>query len=171
MNATAIAPLRLRAHGFTLLEVLVVMALILIVLGMAVLRLDDAGQRRVQASAERLSLALEAARDTAIYSGQTLAFSSDGRGYQFWRGNDQQHSWQRFDGEPPLSAYTLPAEVFIVQQRVNTRDRALGERLVFSPDGLSEPFEIRLQAEQSQRLVQSDALGRIHISEGEQAAP
>lgn len=152
-----------RHHGFTLLELLAVMALLLIVLGIAVVRLDDGGERLVRNTAEELSIRLEAARDEAVYSGRPVAFSSDGAGYQFWLGDSARQQWLGMPAGSELRPKTLPGDVQLLQQEVNGRARPLGERLVFNADGLSEPFSLLLQGGQARLRVVGDALGRIGV--------
>lgn len=152
-----------RMRGFTLLELLAVMALLLIVLGIAVVRLDDSGERLTRGVAEQLSIRLEAARDEAVYSGRPVAFSSDGAGYQFWLGDTGRQQWVAMPANSELRPKTLPGEVRVLQQTVNGRARPLGERLVFNADGLSEPFSLLLQGDQARLQVVADALGRISV--------
>jgi general secretion pathway protein H len=150
-------------RGFTLLELLIVMAVILIIIGLAVVRLDDSGRRVTQANAEQLSLTLEAARDLAVYSGKPVAFSSDGVGFQFWRNDEKQRKWVALTDEKALSPRSLQNEVQLLEQTVNNKPQALGERVIFAADGLSEPFSLTLQGGNARVRVSADALGRISI--------
>lgn len=152
-----------RAKGFTLLEILVVMAIVVVVLGVAVARLEDSGERNTQGEADRLSVALEAARDDAIYSGSQVAFSTDGSGYQFWVGDDRQGRWQSLADASTLAPGRLRHEVKITAQYVNGRKQRLGQRLVFSADGLSEPFSLLLEGGHARYQVASDVLGQINV--------
>ena len=154
-----------RAAGFTLLEILVVMAVVLVIIGLAVVRFDDSGLRATHANAERLSIALESARDTAIYSGKPVAFSSDGAGYQFWHSDEMQHKWLAMTDQTALLPRKLQSDVHLQQQFVNDKAQALGERLVFSADGVSEPFTLVLEGGQAQVKVISDVLGRITVED------
>jgi general secretion pathway protein H len=153
-----------RYRGFTLLELLVVLAIVAVIIGLAAVRFEDSGARDTLASAEHLSIALESARDGSIYSGVPVAFSSDGVGYQFWRGDDKQHKWIALSENADLAAQKLKHDVQIVKQIVNGNERPLGERLVFQSDGLSEPFILLLQGGKSRVQIQADALGRISIT-------
>jgi len=146
------------------------MAVVLVVMGLAVVRFDDSGLRVTHTNAERLSLALESARDTAIYSGKPVAFSSDGVGYQFWRNDELQHKWLALADENHLAARKLQGDVRIQQQLVNGKAQALGERLVFSADGLSEPFSLILEGGLAHVKVMSDALGRITVEDLQEEA-
>lgn len=159
-----------RAAGFTLLELLAVMAVVMVIIGLAVVRFDDSGQRATRASAERLSIALESARDAAIYSGRPVAFSSDGAGYQFWRSDDMQHKWLALTDQSALLPRKLQSDVRLQQQFVNDKAQALGERLVFSADGVSEPFTLVLAGGQAHVKVISDVLGRISVEDAQDEA-
>lgn len=154
-----------RADGFTLIEILVVMALLLIVAGLAMVKLDDGGERVTRKIAEELSLRLEAARDEAVYAGQAVAFSSDGLGYKFWLGDSNRRQWFAAPAGSELAPRTLQNEVRIVSQFVNGKARPLGDRLVFSADGMSEPFRLILEGGSRQIAVEGDALGRVSIKE------
>ena len=148
--------------GFTLIEILVVMAIITVMLSVTVLRLEGSDASRVKHAAESLGLALEKARDTATISGHSIAFSSDGRAYQFWQSTQNLGEWavNKADG---LEAHALNEKVHITDLRINAKSRPLGERLVFSPDGVSDSFDIFLQAGQSRVRVSMDVMGRIEI--------
>lgn len=159
---------RLRAAaGFTLIEILIVMSLLLIVAGLAVVRLDDGGERATRRQAEELTMRLEAARDEAVYGGQPIAFSTDGENYQFWAGDTARQQWFAAGSSGELGPRRLGAEVRIVAQAVSGRDRPLGERIVFTPDGVSEPFLLRLKGGRSLVEVEGDALGRVGIREAQ----
>ncbi len=156
---------RVRQQGFTLIEILVVMALLLIVAGLAVVKLDDNGERATRKVAEELSIRLEAARDEAVYAGQPVAFSSDGEGYKFWQGDTARKQWIAAPAGSELSPRTLQGQVRIVRQIANGKERPLGDRLVFSADGMVEPFMLVLEGGKTQLAVEGDALGRITIKE------
>jgi len=134
-----------------------------------VVRFDDSGLRATRTSAERLSIALESARDTAIYSGKSLAFSSDGTGYQFWRSDEMQHKWLALTDQTALLPRKLHNDVRIQRQFVNDKVQPLGERLVFSADGILEPFALVLEGGQARVRVVGDVLGRITVEDFQDA--
>jgi general secretion pathway protein H len=154
-----------RSRGFTLIEVLVVTVLLLIVAGLAMVKLDDGGERATRKVAEELSIQLEAARDEAVYAGQSIAFSSDGLGYKFWLGDSSRRQWFAAPAGGELSPRTLQNNVRIVSQIVNGKERPLGDRLVFSADGMVEPFRLVLEGGTRQIAVEGDALGRVSVKE------
>ncbi len=155
----------LNGAGFTLIEILVVMALLLIVAGLAVVKLDDKGERATRRFAEEIAIRLEAARDEAVYAGQPVAFSSDGQGYKFWQGDTARKEWIAAPAGSELAPRTLQGQVRIARQIVNGKERPLGDRLVFNADGMVEPFMLVLEGGKTQVAVEGDALGRVSIRE------
>lgn len=149
-------------RGFTLIEILVVVAIMTVMLGMTVLRLESSDSSQVKQAAERLSLALERARDAATISGRSVAFSSDGSGYQFWQASANQGEWAILK-EEGLEPQILNEKVRLIDLRVNAKSRPLGERLVFSPDGVADTFEMVLQAGETRMKVAVDVMGRIEL--------
>lgn len=152
------------SRGFTLLEILVVMAIAVVMLGVAVVNLNDSGERATMNEADHLSIMLEAARDDATYSGKQMAFSTDGTGYQFWIDDDKQNQWRSLAGSAHLASGKLSHDVKIIGQYVNGKEQQLGERLVFAADGVSEPFILVLQGGRTQVQVAADVLGRIEVT-------
>lgn len=150
-------------RGFTLIEMLVVCAIIAAVLGLALIRLDASGSRRLAASAEDLSRELEAARDESVIRGQRLAFSSDGQGYQFWLSDTERNAWIALPSSETINSRRFPAGIVLSALRINGLPRPLGERVVFSISGLTEPFALTLSSAASRVDILADALGRIEV--------
>ena len=163
-SATGCPEIVKRGHGFTLLEILVVMAVVVVVLGVAVVNLDDSGAHATLNEAEHLATILEAARDDATYSGKEVAFSTDGSGYQFWIGDDKRNKWRSLADSSHLASGRLSHDIRIIAQHVNGREQHLGERLVFAADGVSEPFVLQLQGGKTYARITSDVLGRIEVT-------
>jgi general secretion pathway protein H len=80
---------RRRRSGFTLIELMVVMAIIAIAAGLVIVTLPDRQQDRLNEEAERLSALLEAARTEARASGIAVSWApaapgnSDGVDFRF----------------------------------------------------------------------------------------
>ncbi len=150
-------------RGFTLIEVLVVVAIIAVISALAVVRLDVSDAQRVADAAERMTTLLDAARDEAIASGRSVAISSDGEGCQFWQTDDERGEWLAFPAHDTLVAQRLPNHVVWRAQAVNERNRPLGERIVFPPDGVVEPFALVLASGQASLRLEMDVMGRIGL--------
>ena len=162
MPATLTRPTQ-RVRGFTLLEILVVMAIIGAVSALAVVRLESSDARRVAQVAEQLATVLEAARDEAISTGNSVAISSDGQGYQFWSDHGDYGEWIALPMNELLPAKRLPDGVFWQAQRVNDRNGSLGERIIFPPDGVLDPFSVELRAGDTVVQLEGDVMGRIEV--------
>ena len=146
------------ARGFTLVEILVVCAIMAIMAGLVMVRLEHSDASRLGDAAEDLTRRLESARDEAVIRGRPIAFSSDGQGYQFWLAADNT-TWIPLPGADSASRFTRGVELNAL--RLNGSARPLGERIVFLPFGLVEPFALTLVAGSSRVEVQADALGRF----------
>ena len=156
-------PFRRLTLGFTLIEILVVCAVVAVTLGLVMIKLDPSDSQRLNAAVEILASRLEAARDEAVIRGEAVAFSSDGQGYQFWRADTEHNVWVALPDTDTVVSGRLAEGVVLRSLQVNGKSRPLGERLVFSFSGLVEPFDLTLSNGSSTRDIRGDALGRINI--------
>lgn len=156
----------LRSRGFTLVELLAVCAVVAVALGMALLKLDLTDGQRLNAAAEGLAARLELARNEAVIRGETVAFSSDGEGYQFWIADAERNVWRAAPDGDSLASGRFPGGVVLAGIRVNGAPRPLGERLAFSFSGLVESFTLTLSVDRASVDIDVDALGRIEICHG-----
>ncbi|MDR1936299.1 MAG: GspH/FimT family protein [Candidatus Accumulibacter sp.] len=154
---------RRRVWGFTLIEIIVACAIAAIALGVAMIKLDFSDGRRLRLAGEMLAGRLEAARDEAVMRGQSLAFSSDGQGFQFWAAHRERDAWVALSDADAVSPGRLAEGVSLSALYVNGASRPLGERLVFSFGGLAEAFTLTLTAGTQSLDIVGDALGRIEI--------
>ena len=151
-------------RGFTLIEILVVCAIAAVALSMLVLRTSLFDGRRLDEAAESLSERLEAIRDEAIISGQLLGFSSDGKGYQFWRLDGEKKAGIALSSAGDLAAREFPGGVELASMSINGTSRPLGERIVFYPSGMIESFSLTLVAGEARVKLAADVLGRLELS-------
>jgi type II secretion system protein H len=145
--------------GFTLIEVLAVVAITGIIVALASVNLFPSDRELARREAGRLALAIEHARDSAWFGGRPTAVSfADGR-TRLWRyGNGK---WQPDAGrESQLDATVRVASVSSAGQAIPA-----GERLVFLPDGLDEPFRVALEIRGLALSVDGDAAGGIRVVE------
>jgi general secretion pathway protein H len=142
-----------RARGFTLIELMLVVAILAIAAGMAALAMRDPDASRLDEEAARLSALLEGARARSRATGQAVSWvplNSDGTGFAFNglapdAGLPQRWLDARTRAEvigAPL--LRLGPEPVIGAQRLVLR---LGERqLVLATDGLG-PFSVQASGE------------------------
>ena len=151
-------------RGFTLIEILVVCAIAGITLSFLLFSTGILGGRSLEDATESLAQRLETIRDEAVISGQILGFSSDGKGYQFWRLDGENKTWNAWSRAGDLAAREFPGGVVLSAMSINGSPRPLGERIIFHPSGTGETFSLTLDADKSRMKLAADVLGRLEIS-------
>ena len=145
--------------AFTLIEVLVVVAITGIIVALASVNLFPSDREVARREAGKLALAVEHARDAAWFGGRPTAISfADGRA-RLWRyGNNAWNPDAARDS-------TLDPDVRVAAVTSGGQAIAAGERLVFLPDGLDEPFRVALDIRGLAWAVYGDAAGGIRVVE------
>lgn len=98
--------------GFTLFELLVSIAIIGILVGMAVLAIGDNRTDRLRRSAVQLQTLVGLAQEEALFNGKELGVMFDEHGYTFYQLLDGK--WRELEGDPQLRARTLPEDASLV---------------------------------------------------------
>jgi general secretion pathway protein H len=180
-----------RDKGFTLIEILVVVAIVAIVTAVATLSLSLVGEDRdSRTEARRLASLLEVALDESILQGREFGIELMTGGYRFVEYDPQTLTWVELPFDETLRPRDLPEgvtmELFVEDQRVvleeqaaelddPDEDEADDDRnfaphvLVFSSGDVT-PFEVHLSRSQMEDSVvlSVDALGQAEISAGEE---
>ena len=152
---------RLSEHGFTLLEILVACAIAAIAVGVTLIRLDPSDGQRLRTAAEKLTNRLEGAHNEAVTRGQSVSFSTDGQGYQFWIADTERNAWIALPDTDSVTSARFPRGIVLNSLHINGLPRPLGERLTFSSSGLTEVFVLTLSTGALTLNITGDALGRI----------
>ena len=98
--------------GLTLVEILVVLAIVGVMSSIAVLGLGGAGQgASAQAEARRLAASIQLASDEAMVTDRSLALNWDGKGYSFVEWNSQSKEWQPHKAADLGGRHELPDEM------------------------------------------------------------
>jgi general secretion pathway protein H len=155
----AAAP-RHAARGFTLIEVLVVVAITGIILAVAAVNFFPGDAEVARRESGLMALAIERARDTAWFGGRPAAISFDEGRMREWR--LQGDSWQ----PDPARDQALGGDVQILGLYVDGQRLERGERLVFFADGLGIPFRVALQIRGLAWAIEGDAAGSIALVKG-----
>jgi general secretion pathway protein H len=145
--------------GFTLIEVLVVVAIAGIIVALASVNLFPSDKELARREAGKIALAIEHARDSAWFAGRPTAMSfADGRA-RLWRyGNG---TWQ------PDAARDAMLDPSVRIPAVTSAGQPIrsGDKLVFLPDGLDEPFRVALEIRGLDWAIDGDAAGGITVVE------
>jgi len=124
-----------KGAGFTLLEMLVALAIVAIAVGAATVALRPDEQRRVDDEAQRLALLLEQASEESELGGRPLAWVAEAAGYEFQRREltEAGSEWNVARGDDLLHPRRLPAGVNIRCLELDRRPCVLGERIRLGP--------------------------------------
>lgn len=146
-------------RAFTLVEILVVVALVGLVVALAAVNLVPGDREVARRETARLALAIESARDSAWFGGRPVALQFvEGRLRRLARDGN---AWRADAGRDTA----LGPGVRIAAVSVNGRPLAAGDGLVFMPDGLDEPFRVALEVRGLAWAVDGDAAGSIRVVE------
>lgn len=149
-------------NGFTLVEILVVIAIIGIMLTLVRVNLSADPQRVLQNETERIALMVEAARDEAITRGVPLAWSIDQGSLSFWQRDPKKRDQWIELADSDFRPQRLDVE--IADLKIANSKAALDSKLLLAPDGIQPAFEARFRSGQYQASVAGDVLGQIHRS-------
>ena len=139
---------RRRELGFTLVEMLVVLAIIGVMAGVTVLGMGSAGRNAsVQAEAQRFAASIQLAADEALVTDRRLGLGWDGEGYSFLEWNSGQGQWQPHGSADLGGRHELPDEMSLEgassEGPVPIGDGVAGEPVVFTFTGGSDRWNVR----------------------------
>jgi len=152
-----------RRSGFTLIEILVVVAVIAIGAGFVVVNLEGDDRRTAEREASRLAGALEHAAALAQWRSETLGFSADGAGYRFWRrGSDNR--WTAVRDQEVLAPRALPAQWTVTPVSYAGAPVPTDVIVPFRPSGRNEPYALLLSSPAWTLVVAGDPWNRVQIA-------
>jgi general secretion pathway protein H len=134
-----------RSGGFTLIEILVVVAIIVVMVGLAGAQLMRGPADVVREESERLALLLRAAREEAILQGRVYAFGAGRDSYRFLR-LERNGRLKIASSDELLRPQRLPAGIAIEALRVEGAGEAAQDGVVFLPSGELPAFRIVLKS-------------------------
>ena len=144
-------------RGFTLVEILAVVAIVGIILAVAAVNLFPDAAQVSRREAANLALDIEYARDAAWFGGLPTSLTL-GEGYvRKWRlaGSSWRHE--------AAKDRRLEGDLRIRSMHVDGQELPPGERLVFMPDGLGVPFRIALDVRGHAWAIEGDASGSVRL--------
>jgi general secretion pathway protein H len=143
--------------GFTLIEVLVVVAITGIILAVAGVNLLPSDAEVARRESGMVALAIERARDTAWFGGRPTAITFDEGRIREWKLAGE--SWQADPArDRPIADDMRITALFVDGQRLEARDR-----LMFLADGLGVPFSVAMEVRGLPWAIEGDAAGSITL--------
>jgi general secretion pathway protein H len=148
-------------HGFTLVEIMVVMVIIGIMLGVASLNAIPSPRQDLQAEAQRLTLLLQLARDEAIVRNRPVTFEATPERYHFLVRNETR--WNLITGDDllrerefkngPLTLLLDPASAGTVNPL----------RITFGREPVDKPFVLILATGNNRVAIRADGVGHFTV--------
>ncbi|MHB8744459.1 MAG: GspH/FimT family protein [Sulfuricaulis sp.] len=146
-----------RGRGFTLIEIVVVMFIIVIILGIVSANLEPNPQNQVRDEANRLALLLQTAQQEAILQGKILAVTFERRGYSFLV-LDSANKFQPLTQDEILYPRPLPAHIVIASVDIDGAPETGTPRLLLLPSGELPAFTVTLGLGDARWQVKGGAL-------------
>ena len=154
-----------RIRGFTLIEVLVVVLLMVIVLGMVGLKLGGNDGRAVRQETNRLAALLLTAQQEAILQGRVLALALETHGYEF-QGLNEKNKFVALTRDAMLRPRELPDAMTILSMTLDGAAVEQGARILMYPTGeLPQAFVIVIGQGEARWQVEGALDGTIKVSQ------
>ena len=148
-------------HGFTLLELLVVLVIVGITLGAVVLNLNPGQRQLLYNEAQRTAQLMQLARDEAIVRNQAIAFESDGIRYHFLirEGN----AWRPLTGDELLRERTYRVTPLRLRLDPVVTNNPGPLRIVFGREPVDRPFTLSLESDVNRAIIRADGIGHFQV--------
>jgi type II secretion system protein H len=154
--------------GFTLVEILVVVAIIAIASAAAWLAWRGGDEASLRREANRFAGALEYAAQRAQWRHEDLGVSAVARGWRFWRRDADRGAWIPLADDDVLAARTLPEGIALTAAAYGGRAVPPDALVPLRASGRNDPATFVLEAGEQRVRVDSDPLNRVTVTE---AAP
>jgi len=150
----------MRAGGFTLLELVVVVIIIGVLMSLAVPSLSNSRGRRLTEMSEQMVLLINQARQEAVLSSKVwkVIFDRDADSYSFGQRNGSEFE-QVSDG-PFASVRTVPSIDFYDLEINGQQSSAEGSVYLF-PTGEQDTFRLVLRAGEQKRIILMGPVGPV----------
>jgi general secretion pathway protein H len=152
------------SRGFTLVEILVVVAILAIAAGVALATLDRDVRGGAMREARRFGGALEYAAARAQARAETLGVRAEGRQLAFWRRSPDTDTWTLITDDDVLAARTLDDPLQARALAYAGASLAPGTLVPLRPSGRNDPATFAIGAGDVQVTVGLDPLNRVTVA-------
>jgi len=147
------------ARGFTLLELLVVMAIVGVTLGMVSFNAMPNGQQILQNDAQRIALLLQLARDEAIVRNRPIAFEAEAERFRFLL--REGNTWQALTQDDLLREREFKRSPVILSISPPSPEQTAPLRIVFGREPVGIPFVLTLATGDAHAVIRADGIGHF----------
>ena len=148
-------------RGFTLVELMVVLAIIGITLGMVSLNAMPSARQNLQGEASRIALLLQLARDEAIVRNRLVAFEADGETYRFLVRNEG--TWDPVTKDDLLRERAFkggPVRLLIDPASAGSGNPM---RITFGREPVDKPFVLTMAIGDDSVAIRADGIGHFVV--------
>jgi general secretion pathway protein H len=149
-------------HGFTLVELLVVLVVMGIALGIVVVQLMPDDRAALREEASRLALLLENAGLEARSSGRSMAWSVENTRYLFWKKNNY-NDWARIEDDSMFRPRTLLQGTRIGEITLEDQPVKTGGRIALSATAYAPPFRIKMSNASAGATIIGKSTGEVIV--------
>ncbi|MDA8329300.1 MAG: GspH/FimT family pseudopilin [Betaproteobacteria bacterium] len=152
---------QIRATGFSLIEIIVVLLLMGVISALIVVNIAPDDKKQVRMESEKLAGLFEQAAMEARVSGETIAWTSDGNGY-FFQEKSPDSDWTAMNNDI-YRPHQLPKNITIQTAAIDQAGLTSGGQLIFSASGINPPFDMVMTKQQIQMRISGDAMNRVSV--------
>lgn len=152
----------MRARGFTLIEMLVVLLIMGIFVGLVSTVAQPDDRARLRMEAERLAQLLDLAATKSRLTGRPIAWTVDAGGYQFWQYSEETY-WTQITDDDTLRARSLPPGMAITSLQIENMQAANAMRLEFTPYSQMIAFNIEMSFGSAHNTVAGSPIGEVYV--------
>jgi general secretion pathway protein H len=150
-------------RGFTLLEMLIVVAIAGITLGVVSFNAFGGARQALQNDAQRIALLLQLTREEAILRNRPTAFEADSSRYRFLVREDS--GWQLLEQDDMLRQREFkrpPIRLSINPAQANS-GQADSLRITFGREPIDKPFALTMDSGDASVVIRADGIGHFSV--------
>ncbi len=148
-------------RGFTLVELMVVLAIIGIALGMVSFNAMPSPAQNLQSEARRIALLLQLARDEAIVRNRLVAFEADADNYRFLVRNEAR--WDPVTTDDLLRERAFKGGPVKLSIDPPSAGAGIPMRIIFGREPVDKPFVLTMGIGEDRVAIRADGIGHFVV--------